>query len=500
MDVFMQAWNWFLSNIFTKPAWFLALMVFIGCLLIRKPIYECFASFIKALVGYMIFNVASGGMVATFRPILLALNERFNLSAAVIDPYFGVAALQNTITVDTGRSMSLATMGMIIGFAINILMCLFSKQTKIRTLMVGGHVMNMGSWVFTAIVSLMCPQLSDGMIILMVGLLNGLYWAVGSNLTLEPTQELTDGADMAVGHAQMFGIAIMDKVSEAIGNRDLKKGKKIKKVDEMELPGFLSIFNDTTVAASIVMTFFFGILILIIGKDYMETVDTAMSGAWGIYIIEKCLTFVVYMNILMLGLKMFVGELTEAFNGISQKLLRGAVPAVDCAATFGFSDGSIITLSFLFGALGSFITIILSVLLNSPVLAIVGFIPMFFDNATLGNFAHNKGGIKALVTVTLITGVIHVVGGGIGAYFFNFVQYGGVSFNFDGAVFWTILGVLWKNAGLLGIILTCVVWLLIPQIQYRRNKDMYFLVIEDYEKYKEKAEIKRNNKIQKKQK
>ncbi len=40
----------------------------------------------------MILNVAAGGLVTTFRPILAALNHKFQIDAAVIDPYFGLAA------------------------------------------------------------------------------------------------------------------------------------------------------------------------------------------------------------------------------------------------------------------------------------------------------------------------------------------------------------------------------------------------------------------------
>jgi PTS system ascorbate-specific IIC component len=484
--MFLTAWNWFVANIFTKPAWFLALMVFIGCLLIKKPIYEAFASFVKALVGYMIFNVASNGMVATFRPILFALNGRFNLQAAVIDPYFGAAPLQKSITEVAGRTMSIATMAMILGFAINVLLVYFKKQTKVRSLMVGGHVMNLGSWGVIAYLVLMIPSISDLGAIISGGLLCGLLWGVLSNLTVEPTQELTDGANIAVGHVQMTGIYIFDKLATWIGNMDKKKGKEIHKIGDIKLPGFLSIMNDTTVAASIVMLLFFGGMMLIIGREYMLTVDESLaSQSWGFYLIEKCLTFVVYLNIIILGIKMFVGELTEAFSGISQKILRGAVPAVDIAATFGFTEGSVVTFGFLFGALGSIIAILLSVLFKNPILAIVGFIPMFFDNGGIATFTNNKGGLKAVIISTLIVGMVHVFGGGLYAYFYGFSNYGGAAANFDIAAWHTLLGVLMKNLGFVGIGVICLALILIPQLQYLKNKDTYFLVVDDYEKYKE---------------
>lgn len=55
--------------------------------------------FLKAVVGYMILNVGSAGLINTFRPILAGLNQKFHLNAVVIDPYFGLnavnAALEN---------------------------------------------------------------------------------------------------------------------------------------------------------------------------------------------------------------------------------------------------------------------------------------------------------------------------------------------------------------------------------------------------------------------
>mgnify|MGYP003307563851 CR=1 FL=1 len=55
----------FQNNILTQPAFFVGLIVFIGYILLKRPIYDAFAGCIKALVGYLILNVASS---AAFQP------------------------------------------------------------------------------------------------------------------------------------------------------------------------------------------------------------------------------------------------------------------------------------------------------------------------------------------------------------------------------------------------------------------------------------------------
>ncbi len=82
----MFIWNFIVKNILTQPAYFIGIMVLVGYLLLKKPWYEALAGFIKATVGYMILQVGSGGLVGNFRPILVGLKDRFNLSAVVIDP------------------------------------------------------------------------------------------------------------------------------------------------------------------------------------------------------------------------------------------------------------------------------------------------------------------------------------------------------------------------------------------------------------------------------
>ncbi|SFD08323.1 PTS ascorbate transporter subunit IIC [Clostridium uliginosum] len=477
MDILMSIWKFFQVNILTNPAFFIGFIVLIGYLLLKRPIYEAIAGFIKAIVGYLILNVAAGGLVSNFRPILAGLKDRFNLTAAVIDPYFGQTAAQSAIE-NIGRSFSLMMMVLLIAFIFNIVLVLFRKQTKIRTVFITGHIMVQQSSTALWIVLFCFPEIIDTQAVIMLGLLLGTYWAVSSNLTVEATQELTEGGGFAIGHQQMFGVWLTDKIAGKIGNKE-------KSIEHLKLPGFLSIFNDNVVATGILMMFFFGIIMGILGPDLLQQIDKTFNPDrnFMFYIMEKSLNFAVYLSILQLGVKMFVSELTESFQGISDKILPGSMPAVDCAAVYGFGHANAVTIGFLFGALGQFISIIGLVVFKSPVLIITGFVPVFFDNATFAVFANKKGGLKAAIIIPFVSGIIQVLGGAFAAYYFKLAQFGGWHGNFDFDTVWPVIGVLMKNFQYVGFGIVLIALLVIPQLQYRKNKKGYFKIAEDYDEY-----------------
>ena len=309
------------------------------------------------------------------------------------------------------------------------------------------------------------PNLVDTQVVIMLGLLLGTYWAVSSNLTVEATQELTEGGGFAVGHQQMFGIWLTDKIAGKIGNKE-------KSIEHLKLPGFLQIFNDNVVATGILMMLFFGIIMGILGQDLLHQIDKtgfAANRNFFFYIMEKSLNFAVYLSILQLGVKMFVGELTESFQGISNKILPGSMPAVDCAATYGFGHANAVTIGFLFGALGQFISIIGLVVFQSPVLIITGFVPVFFDNATFAVFANRKGGLRAACIIPFVSGIIQVLGGAFAAWYFGLAKFGGWHGNFDFDTVWPVIGVLMKNFQYVGFGIAVIALLAIPQFQYMKK-------------------------------
>lgn len=482
MDFLLSIWNFFATNILTQPAYFIGLMVLVGYLLLKKPIYEAMAGFIKATVGYMILSVGSGGLVNNFRPILVGLKDRFDLNAMVIDPYFGQNAVTAGIGEQFGRTFSQVMLLLLIAFIMNLILVRLKKWTKLRAVFTTGHVqMQQASTAFWLI--LFCfPTLGDTPILIMMGLILGLYWAVGSNLTVEVTQELTEGGGFAIAHQQMFGIAIFAALA------DKMKGKSTKRLDDVKFPGFLSIFNENMVATSILMFLFFGAILLVLGKDYLVAAKfMAANGNFFFYIMTTSLNFAVYLAILQLGVRTFVTELTNSFQGISNSLLPGAVPGIDCAAVFGFGSANAVTVGFLMGALGQFLAIMILLLMKSPTLVIAGFVPVFFDNAVIATYADNRGGIKAAIIFPFISGLIQVFGSALIAGWVGLAAYGGYLGMFDWATVWPMFTVIMKFAGYIGVAIVVLILLAIPQLQYRKHPDTYFLITEDYDAYLEKV-------------
>ncbi len=495
MEILQKFWQFFATEILRQPAYVIGLIVFFGYLLLKKKFYDVIGGTLKAIIGVFILSVGTGQLVTNFRPILVGLKEKFQLSAMVIDPYFGDPAVQAIIKEQTenaaslgkeiGISLSLVIYVMLIALIVNLLLVKFSKYTKIRSVFTTGHVQYQQSGIALVLIFSAFPNLAQWQYILIMSVLLGLYWAVGSNLTVDITQDLTEGGGFCVAHQQMFGLKFFSILSEKLF------GKNKQRLEDIKLPGFLSMFNENMVSTAILMLLFFSVLMGILGKDYFIAAKLLKeSASFPIFIFNRAIHFAVYVAILQLGVRTFVSELTNSFQGISNQLLPGAVPGIDCAAVYGFGSQNAVTIGFLAGALGQAVAILTLIAIKSPVLVIAGFVPVFFDNATIAVFANNKGGYKAALVMPFIAGLCQVFGSGlIASVAINglggFASHGGYIGMWDWAVVWPIFTLIMQNLHWVGLGLIVLVLIVIPQIQYSRNKDYYFLITEDYDAYVE---------------
>ena len=471
------------ANLLTQPAYIIGILVFVGMVALRKPLYEAVASMIKAVVGYFILSIGSGGFTSTFRPIVNALASKFNITAALIDTYTQQAQMNDPVSgffVDYPDAMGYIMVSFVISIAVNFLLVALGKYTKIRTLFTTGHIIQSYSLLWFWFIIILRPETYNMLTAVVLGIFCGVWASVGSNFTVEATQKLTGGANFAVGHQEMLGILLTSKLAP-------KLGKEEDNFENLQMPGWLSIFSDNIVSTSLLMLIFMGIVMLIIGPETMAQFDSSYNvNTWyALYIFKTCLHFAVYMNILLSGVRLFVGELTKAFRGFSDKLLPGSMPAVDCAVTYSFVPANVPVLGFALGFIGQLIGIGILLAIKAPILLLPAFIPLFFDNATLACFANRYGGRRAAIILPLINGLFQVAASELMLLFF---QANGFELSAWGAFFDnnTLLPALVLGVKALGpvvwMIILSVVLLACAQLHYKVNKEHYWDHVEETNK------------------
>lgn len=438
----------FILQILQTPAIILGLIAMIGLLLQKKSFGAVFSGTIKTAVGMLIVGAGSALIVSEVTPFSTVFSKVFNLNGFATSSEAVVGALQSNVTAIAATSALI--MGL--GFLINLLI---AKFTPLKYIFLTGHMM----WILSIVIScsFIMAGYSNNLTVILGSIMQGMITSILPSIAQSSVKKVTKNNMFAMGHLTTLGTVSAGYIGGLLGNKD-------KDAENIHLPSYLNFFKDTAISVSIVMGFFYLLLFIIAGPNSVKNLTDGTN--YIVFAILKALGFTAGILVLLQGIRLFLGEIIPAFKGISDKIVPGALPALDVPVLFGFSPNALM-IGFVSGIVGMLLGMLLSGVLFGvvPLISIIG---SFFTGGVAGIFGNARGGVRGASIAGAVYGFLLIFSSGLFTTIVNLTSFGvkGVGYDCTDAV---VVGLLLKTpiVGFIGIL---VVFAIMWMIEVKRAK------------------------------
>ena len=432
------------NDILTSPAFLMGLISLFGLLALKKPFNKLITGTLKPILGYIMLGAGAGFIVTNLDPLGKMIEHGFGIT--------GVVPNNEAITSIAQNLLGKETMFILVtGLVINVII---ARVTKFKYIFLTGHHSFFMACMFSAVLS--TSGLKGGMLILVGGFLLGAWSAISPSIGQKYTDLVTDDDGIAMGHFGSLGYYLSAFIGSKVGNKE-------DSTENIVIPEKVNFLRDSTISTAITMIVFYMIAALAAGPEYVQT-NLSNGTNYIVFALTSALSFAVGVTIVYNGVRMILSELIPAFQGVSQKLIPNAIPAVDCAVFFTYAPNAV-----LIGFISSFIGGVIGMLILGAVgavLIIPGLVPHFFCGATAGIYGNATGGKKGAIIGAFINGLLLAflpaallpVLGSIG---FQNTTFG----DFDFGVLGILIGKAVENIGeigIYGIIAILLVILIVP--------------------------------------
>lgn len=372
----------FLRDILKQPALLIGIMAFVGLVALKRPLHKVMTGTLKPILGYLMLGAGADFIVANLDPLGKMIEKGFHITGVVPNNEAIVSVAQKVLGIET---MSILLAGLIINL-------LIARFTKYKYVFLTGHHSFFMACLLSAVLG--ASGMRGTEMILTGGFILGAWSAISPAIGQKYTLKVTDGDEIAMGHFGSLGYYLSAWVGKFAG-------KPEESTEKIEIPEQWGFLRDTTISTALTMTIFYLIAAIAAGPTYVATLSGEMSPF--LFAIMSALKFAVGVTIVYAGVRMILGDLIPAFQGIATKVIPNAIPAVDCAVFFTYAPTAVVIgfiSSFIGGIVGMFILGIFG-----GVLIIPGLVPHFFCGATAGIYGNATGGRKGAGLGAFINGL-----------------------------------------------------------------------------------------------
>lgn len=413
--------NFVINEIFGQGAIFIALIACIGLILQKKPFSEIVRGTVMTAVGFFVLSTGTG---------LITGNSIDGISAAfnTVMP----RAIPST-TVDIGAEYGTEIgVVMIVAFAINVLVARF---TKWKSIFLTGHMLYWFPFVFIA--AGVDAGLTGGKLIILAAIFTALYMIVSPNLMRPFVKEVTGDDSFTIGHPTTCLSVISGLLGKVFGD-------KSHSTEDLKFPKSLGFLREIAITGSftIAITYIVMYFILVANGQDPAVVWGFAEGKTGIftYIFTHAIYFGVGITVMLQGVRMLIAEIVPAFQGIAEKIVPDAIPALDVPVIFPYAPNALL-IGFIVAMVTSCATILVTGATGIfPTVVIPLISTCFFEIGCASIVGNATGGVRGAIVGAAVSGIIAVFLVGFGAYFFNntiqqwMLVYGGQDFDLWGMV------------------------------------------------------------------
>ena len=225
-------------------------------------------------------------------------------------------------------------------------------------------------------------------------ILGGICCVVFPAMAQPFVRKITGSDDIALGHFCTLGYVLSAGVAKLTGDAS-------KSTEDTKFSPKLSFLQDTYLAVASVMVPLYVLLAILAGPEVVA--EAAGGKNYIVFAVLQGITFCVGLFILLTGVRLLIAELVPAFNGIAQKIVPGARPALDCPVLFTFAPNAVVY-GFIFTTIGTVIGMFLWPLFGLP-MVIPGIMSNFFAGGTAAIFANAMGGRRGTIIASIVHGL-----------------------------------------------------------------------------------------------
>ncbi len=373
----------FLEEILSTPAILVGLLALVGLVASKAAFPDVVTGTLKTIIGFLILGGGAGILIGALDPLGTLISEGLGLQGVIPTNEAVVALAQEDWGAQTAGIMGLA-------FVVNLVL---ARITPLRyVFLTGHHVFFMAA---LAAVVLGAADITGAQQLIMGALLVGSLMVLLPALAMPYTRRVTGGEDIAVGHFGTIGYLASGAVGSAVGDVE-------KSTEDFEVPKNLKFFRDSLVSTAVTMILVYLVFTVIAGPDVLSEIAGG-SNAW-VFAFTQALTFAAGVWVILVGVRMILAEIVPAFEGISQRIIPDAVPALDIPIVFPYAPTAVI-IGFGASVLGGLVSM---PFLDPLGLALIipGMVPHFFVGGGAGVFGNATGGRRGAAIGGFVNGVI----------------------------------------------------------------------------------------------